>query len=176
MSLYSYKNFRPTVNESNFIAENATVIGRTVLGENANIWFQSVARGDVNEISIGDNSNIQDLCMLHVTEASPLKIGNNVSVGHQVTLHGCEVGDSCLIGMGSTLLDDCSIGEFSLVAAGSVVTPGKKFPPRSMIMGAPAKRARELTEEEVHFIGNHYKSYLGYAKEFLDPEVVVKLS
>lgn len=175
MTQYSYKNHRPKLDSSNFIAENATLIGRVELGEGANIWFQTVIRGDVNSISVGNNTNIQDMCMLHVTEASDLRIGNNTSVGHQVTLHGCKVGDGCLIGMGATLLDDCEIGDNCLVAAGSVVTPRKKFPPNSMIMGAPAKRVRELTSEEIRFVANHYKSYLGYSQEFMDPEIVKKL-
>ncbi|MCO4753851.1 MAG: gamma carbonic anhydrase family protein [Bacteriovoracaceae bacterium] len=175
MAIYSYKKFNPSYDNSNFLADGSTIIGRATLGTGANIWFQTVVRADVNEIKIGDHTNIQDLCMLHVTEKSPLIIGNNTSVGHQVTMHGCTVGEGCLIGMGSTLLDDCEIGDNCLVAAGSVVTPRKKFPPRSMIMGSPARRVRELTEEEVNFVKNHYKSYLGYSKEFMDPNIVKKL-
>ena len=175
MAIYSYKNLRPHYNTSNFLADNCAIIGEVLMGENANVWFQTVVRGDVNSIEIGENTNIQDLCMLHVTEKSPLKIGKNTSVGHSVTLHGCSVGDGCLIGMGATLLDDCEIGEMSLVAAGSVVTPRKKFPPKSMIMGSPARVVRELTEEEVRFVSNHYKSYLSYAREFNDPEIVKRL-
>ena len=175
MPFYSYKNFEPKYNDTNFIADNATIIGRTTLEEGANIWFQTVARGDVNEIFVGKNSNVQDLCMLHVTEKSPLHIGSNVSVGHHVTLHGCKVGPGCLIGMGATLLDGCEIGAGSLVAAGSVVPPGKVFPPGSMIMGTPAKRTRDLRLEELEFVKNHYKSYLAYAKEFKNSEIVKKL-
>ena len=175
MAIYSYKNFIPSYNESNYIAESCSVIGRTFLGENANLWHHTVARGDVNSIEIGENTNIQDLCMLHVTERSPLKVGANTSVGHSVTLHGCKVGDGCLIGMGATLLDDCEVGDMSLVAAGSVVTPRKKFPPKSMIMGSPARLVRELTDEEVEFVTNHYKSYMSYAKEFNDPSIVKRI-
>lgn len=175
MPRYSYKGIVPDIEKAAFIAEDAVIIGSVITGEGANIWFKSVARGDVNSISIGKNSNVQDLCMLHVTEESPLKIGDNVSVGHSVTLHGCSVGNSCLIGMGSTLLDDAVIGDYCLVAAGSVVTPRTKFPPMSLIMGAPAKKVRDLTSEEVAFISNHYKSYLGYAKEFSDPEIFKEL-
>lgn len=174
MPLYSYRSVKPQIDSSNFIAESATLIGKVFLGKSANVWFQTVARGDVNEIRIGTNTNIQDLCMLHVTEASPLIIGANTSVGHHVTLHGCKVGDGCLVGMGATLLDDCEIGNYSLVAAGSVVTPRQKFGPCSMIMGAPARKVRDLTREEVEFVSNHYKSYLGYSQEFMDPAIVQK--
>lgn len=175
MPLYSYKNSSPKLAGGNFIADSATIIGDVELGEGANVWFQSVLRGDVNRIEVGKNTNIQDLCMLHITEGSDLKIGENTSVGHSVTLHGCKVGNSCLVGMGATLLDDCEIGDYSLVAAGSVVTPRTKFPPMSMIMGAPARRVRALTREEVEFISNHYKSYLGYSKEFMDPDIVKRI-
>ena len=166
MAVYIYKDMKPKYNNSNFIADSAQVIGNCELGEGANVWFNSVARGDVNKIIIGENTNVQDLSMLHVTEESDLIIGNNVSIGHSVTLHGCEIGDGCLIGMGATVLDDAVIGEGSLVAAGSLVPPRKKFPKNVMIMGNPAKVVRELSEEEIHNITNHYKSYMGYAKEF----------
>lgn len=172
MPKYSYKDVSPQTDQASFIAESATIIGNVVLGEGSNIWFQSVLRGDVNSMNIGKNTNIQDLCMLHVTEESALSIGANTSVGHSVTLHGCKVGDSCLVGMGATLLDDCEVGNHSLVAAGSVVTPRSKFPPMSLIMGAPAKKVRDLTREEVEFVSNHYKSYLGYSQEFADGNIV----
>lgn len=175
MPQYSYKNNIPKIDSTNFIADNATIIGNVTLGEGVNLWFQTVARGDVNSIEIGENTNVQDLCMLHVTEISPLKIGSNTSIGHSVTLHGCRIGDGCLIGMGSTLLDDCEIGNNCLVAAGSVVTPRSKFPEGSMIMGAPAKVVRKLSEAEIKFISNHYKSYLGYSKEFMDESIVKRL-
>jgi len=175
MPQYSYKSFAPDLQGENFIADNAVVIGKVTFKMGANLWFGSVARGDVNAITIGEGVNVQDLCMLHVTESRSLEVGDRTSVGHSVTMHGCKVGRECLIGMGSTLLDDCEIGDQSLVAAGSVVTPGKKFPPRSLIMGSPAKLKRELTEEEVHFVSNHYKSYLGYAKEFMDDNIVKRI-
>lgn len=175
MPQYSYKQFIPALEGENFIADNAVVIGKVKMGKGASLWFGSVARGDVNQISIGESANIQDLCMLHVTEKSPLSIGDHTSVGHQVTMHGCKIGRGCLIGMGATLLDDCEIGDHSLVAAGSVVTPGKKFPPNSLIMGSPAKVKRELTEKEINFVSNHYKSYLSYARDFMDKDIVKRL-
>lgn len=168
MPLYRYKNFIPLVPYNCFIAPSADVIGRVILKEHVSLWFKTVARGDVNEISIGENTNVQDLSMLHVTEKQGLWIGKNVSIGHGVTLHSCTIGDSCLIGMGAIVLDGAEIGECSLVAAGSVVTPYKKFPPGSLIKGSPAKAERHLTSEEMNIYSNHYKSYLVYKDEFID--------
>ena len=111
MQLFSYLNFKPLYNETNFMASGSKIIGRVFLKENVNIWFNSVLRGDVNEIHVGENTNIQDLCMLHVTEDHNLIIGQNVTIGHSVILHGCEVGDSCLVGMGSHILDGAVIGD-----------------------------------------------------------------
>ncbi len=171
MQLFSYLNFKPLYNETNFMASGSKIIGRVFLKENVNIWFNSVLRGDVNEIHVGKNTNIQDLCMLHVTEDHNLIIGQNVTIGHSVILHGCEVGDSCLVGMGSHILDGAVIGDHCIVTAGSVVPPFKKYPPKSMIMGSPAKVIRELSDEEINFISNHHKSYLGYAKTFNSEDV-----
>ena len=168
MPLYSYKGIKPQYDSSVLIAPSADVIGKVVLCENVNIWYQCVARGDVNTIHIGKNTNVQDLSMLHVTKDFPLTIGENVSIGHHVVLHGCSIGNSCLIGMGAIIMDGAEIGENSVVAGGSIVPPGKKYPPHSMIMGNPAVVKRELTQEERLQYGDHYKAYLAYKDEFLD--------
>lgn len=172
MSLYSYKEFSPQIGEGVYIAPSADVIGRVYLEKNVNLWHQVVARGDVNDIRIGEGTNIQDLTMLHVVEEIPLIIGKGVSVGHGAIIHACTIGDNCLIGMGSIVLDGAVIGDNCVVAAGSVVPPGKTYPAKSMIMGSPAKVARPLTDQELEGYGNHYKSYLGYKDEFLDPSIV----
>ncbi len=166
MKILNYKEFSPSYDNSNFLAHGAIIIGNVMLGESANIWFNSVLRGDVNQIFIGKNTNIQDLSMLHVTEKLPLIIKENVTIGHSVTLHGCTVEKNCLIGMGATVLDGVKINEYSVVAAGSVVPPDKEFPPYSMIMGSPAKVVRELNEKEIQMLNNHYKSYLKYSDDF----------
>lgn len=168
MSVYKFKDFSPQISKGVYLSDSAQVIGLCELAENVNIWFNCVLRGDVNKIVIGQNTNVQDLSMLHVTEESDLIIGRNVSIGHSVTLHGCHIGDGCLIGMGSTILDHAKIGEGSIVAAGSLVPPKKEFPKNVMIMGNPAKVVRELTPEEIDRTTSHYKSYLGYAKEFIE--------
>lgn len=172
MALYSYKGIEPKISEGVFIAPSADVIGQVTIEENASLWHQCVARGDINTISIGKNTNIQDLSMLHVTGANKLVIGSNVSVGHNVILHGCTIGNHCLIGMGAIILDGAEIGDRCVVAAGSVVPPGKKYPEGSMIMGNPAVVKRALKPEELDLYGNHYKNYLESKNEFLDSSVI----
>lgn len=175
MPLYECQGHRPEIGDGSYIAPSADIIGRVKLGKNASLWHQVVARGDLHDIIVGENTNIQDLSLLHVIEDLPCIIGKNVSVGHKVILHACEVKDSCLIGMGAILLDGSLIGENSVVAAGSVVPPGKKYPPGVMIMGSPAKVVRDLTSEELNRYGNHYQSYLVAKDCFRDVKQVFKI-
>lgn len=172
MPIYSFKNINPELAEGVFIAPSADIIGKVCIGENSSIWHQSVARGDVNWIKVGKNTNVQDLTMLHVTKDFPLTIGSQVSIGHSVTLHGCTIGDHCLIGMGAIILDGAVIGDYCVVAAGSLVPQGKTFPAGSMIMGNPAVVKRSLTDEEKAAFGSHYKNYVAYKDEYLDPNLV----
>lgn len=159
----------PSIAQNVFIAPSADIIGEVSIGSGSSIWFGCVVRGDVNRISIGVNTNIQDLSMIHVThytlenrsDGFPTIIGDNVTVGHRVMLHGCVVEDACLIGMSATILDGAVIGKESIVGAGSLVTKNKKFPPRSLIMGNPAKFIRELNDDEVASL---YKSATNYVK------------
>ncbi len=175
MATYSYDGMEPSIGEDCFIADGVRLIGRVFMEPGANIWHNSVLRGDVNQIYIGSNTNVQDLSMLHVTEENPLKVGSNVTIGHNVNLHGCTIEDHVLVGIGAIVLDKTVIGHNSIVAAGSVVPPNKVFPPYSMIMGTPAKVVRELNDIEKHMLQHHYKSYLGYAKDFSDCEKVKRL-
>jgi carbonic anhydrase/acetyltransferase-like protein (isoleucine patch superfamily) len=141
---------RPVVPASVFLAATAVVLGDVVLGEEASVWYGSVLRGDVGPIRIGPRTNIQDVCILHTTRGgTPVEVGEEVTVGHRVILHGASVGDRCLIGMGSVLLDGCVIGEESLVGAGSVVLEGTRVPPRSFLAGVPA-RVKGPIPEAVH--------------------------
>lgn len=139
---------QPDIHPSAFIAPNATVLGAVTVGENASIWYNSVLRGDINRITVGRGSNIQDGSVLHLTGELGCFIGDYVTVGHMAMLHACTIGDECLIGMGAIVLDGAEIGARSIVGAGALVTQGKKFPPGSMILGSPAKLVRELTPEE----------------------------
>jgi gamma-carbonic anhydrase len=167
MNLHPYLSWMPTLGQAVYIAPGAQVIGRAILNDHVSVWHNVVIRADVNYIHIGENSNIQDLSMLHVTEKNALSIGKNVSLGHHVVLHGCTIEDSCLIGMGAIVLDGAVIGKNSVVAAGSLVPPGKVYPPGSMIMGNPAKLIRPLSEQEAKGYGNHYQSYLAYKDQYL---------
>lgn len=167
MALRSFKGRLPTVDPSAYVEQSAQVIGDVVIGPRSSIWFNTVVRGDVHFIRIGEETNIQDLCVLHVTGGKhPLNIGSRVTVGHSVTLHGCTVGDLCLIGMGSTILDGAEIGEGSLVAAGSLVAPGTKIPPGSLAMGSPAKVKRPLTPEERKSLEASAATYVQTAKAY----------
>lgn len=142
-----------------YVAPNAAVIGSVVLGRNASVWFNCVLRGDNDVISIGDNTNVQDASVLHVDEDVPLTLGDNVSIGHKVMLHGCMVGDNSLIGINAVVLNHARIGRNSLVGASSLVTEGKEFPDGSLILGSPARVARALTEAEIaglSQIADHY--------------------
>lgn len=165
-----YLNFFPDLGTGVYVAPGAQVIGRAEFGAHVSIWHNTVVRADVNFIKIGENTNVQDLCMLHVTELNSLTLGKNTSLGHSVVLHGCKIGDGCLIGMGAIILDGAEIGDNCLVAAGSLVSPGKKFPAGSMIKGRPALVERALSAEEIHKISNHYKAYLGYKEQYLRME------
>jgi YihY family inner membrane protein len=174
MTYSKYFAYEPQLGDRVFIAQGAKVIGRVELGDHVNIWFNSVIRADVNSIKIGKNTNIQDLCMLHVTQENSLTIGENTSLGHSVILHGCKIGNGCLIGMGALILDGAQIGDNCLVAAGSMVTPGKKFPSGSMIKGRPAILERPLTPEELERVTTHYSSYLVYKEQYLEMEKGIK--
>jgi carbonic anhydrase/acetyltransferase-like protein (isoleucine patch superfamily) len=142
MALRSYRGKSPVIAPDAFVDESAQVIGDVAVGARSSIWFNCVVRGDVHYIRIGEETNVQDLSCLHVLrDRFPLVLGNRVTIGHSVTLHGCTIEDGCLVGMASTILDGAVIGQGCLVAAGSLVTPGTKVPPFSLVMGSPATLA-----------------------------------
>jgi carbonic anhydrase/acetyltransferase-like protein (isoleucine patch superfamily) len=159
------KNFldhSPKIHDSVFIAENAVVIGRVEIGEQSSIWYNCVLRGDVNFIRIGKRTNIQDGTIIHVSRdpAYSTIIEDEVTVGHSATIHGCYVETGSLIGIGATILDGARIGRNSLVAAGSLVTPNTEIPPRSLVMGSPAKVKKELTDEEIKDLEHFWRGYV----------------
>ena len=172
MKIYSYKNIEPKIEAGVFIAEGAVVIGKCFLGVNSSIWFNSTLRGDVGEIHIGKNTNIQDNSTLHITENIDLRVGDSVTVGHGVTLHSCVVGDFSLIGMGSVVLDNAKIGNYSLVAAGSVVPPNKVYGDRKLIRGNPAREVRDLTDLEVDALTESAVHYCKRKDEYLSQDLV----
>lgn len=163
----AFKDILPQIDSSTYVEESANIIGDVVIGEKSSIWFNSVIRGDVNYIRIGSKTNIQDSCVLHVTkDTHPLIIGNEVTVGHNVTLHGCTVKDRCLIGMGAIVLDGAEVGEDSMVAAGCLVKEGMVIPPKTLAVGVPARIARTLTDKEVKKIKQSARNYIDYANSY----------
>ncbi|MFL6375384.1 MAG: gamma carbonic anhydrase family protein, partial [Pyrinomonadaceae bacterium] len=161
LMLRSFKDKEPTVGSGVFIADTALVIGDVEIGEDSSIWFGSVLRGDVNYIRIGARTNIQDMTMIHVSSKTHATIlEDEITVGHNVTLHGCHVESRCLIGIGAILLDGVRVGNNSLVAAGSLLTPGTVIPPRSLVMGSPARVKRELTEDEIAYLDRSWRNYV----------------
>jgi carbonic anhydrase/acetyltransferase-like protein (isoleucine patch superfamily) len=163
-----YNGKTPKFGERVFVAENATVIGDVEIGDDSSIWYGSVVRGDVHSIRIGARTNIQDNCIIHVTNGIwPTVIEDEVTLGHGVIAHGCVIRTHCLIGMGATILDGAVIGEESLVGARALVTEGMHIPPRSLVLGFPAKVKRELTPEEVIHIQENFRNYLEYKETYL---------
>lgn len=166
--IYPFGEHVPRVGDRVFLAPNATLIGDVELDDNASVWFGAVLRGDIGSIRVGARSNIQDLACVHLTEGlSKAIIGADVTVGHGAIIHGAIVGDRCLIGMGSVLLDNAVIGEGSVVAAGSVVTPRTVVPPRSLVRGAPAKVIREVTPDEAKLGVTGADHYVAGARRFI---------
>jgi carbonic anhydrase/acetyltransferase-like protein (isoleucine patch superfamily) len=144
-----YRGVLPRIAASAYVDSSAQVIGDVVIGEKSSVWPNTTVRGDVHFIRIGDETNIQDNCVLHVEEALfPLLVGNRVTVGHAVTLHGCTIEDECLIGIGAMVLNGARVGKGSVIAAGALVAEGQEVPPESMVMGVPGKVRRQVSEEE----------------------------
>ncbi len=159
-NLLPYGDDSPEVAGSAWIAPGAYVIGRVELGEESSVWYGAVLRGDTEPIHVGERTSIQDGCVLHADPGCPVVVGEECVVGHRAVVHGCEVGDGCLIGMSATVLTGAKIGDGSIVAAGAVVPEGKEFPPRSLIVGVPAKRVGEVTDEQTREIERGVRTYV----------------
>lgn len=161
-----YQGKLPTIGEGVFLAPGVYVVGDVTVGDRASIWFGSVVRGDVNAVSIGAGSNVQDGCILHVTGIHPLRIGAGVTVGHGVILHGCTVEDGALVGIGARVLDGAIIRSGALVGAGTLVPPRAEIPAGMLAMGSPARVVRALTEEERRRVAESAGHYVGYAANY----------
>ncbi|MDO8769040.1 MAG: gamma carbonic anhydrase family protein [Burkholderiaceae bacterium] len=166
MAIYELEAHAPQIAPSAWVADSAQVIGNVVLGADASVWFGTVIRGDTETIRIGRGTNIQDASVLHADIGKPLTIGDNVTVGHQVMLHGCTIGDESLIGIGAVVLNGAKIGKNCLVGAGALVTEGKEFADGSMIIGSPAKVVRQLTPEQIEGLKSSAQHYIDNAKRF----------
>jgi carbonic anhydrase/acetyltransferase-like protein (isoleucine patch superfamily) len=165
-----YKTIQPKLGGRAWVDVSAQVIGDVELGEDASVWMGSVVRGDVNRIRIGARSNVQDVCVLHVTARHPTMLAEDVTVGHSVTLHGCTIERMCLVGIGAVVLNGAVVGEESIVAAGALVPEGMLVPPRSLVMGVPAKVRRPVTEEERETLRLYAERYVGLKEEYRQAE------
>lgn len=165
--IIEYAGIAPQLHETVFVADGAVILGDVHVGKDSSIWFNTVIRGDVHEIRIGERTNIQDLSMLHVKyNTNPLIIGNGVTIGHCVMLHGCTIEDFALIGMNATILDGAIIGHHSMVAAGAVVREGFVVPPRTLVAGVPAKIIRELSDDECTHLEQSAQNYIDYVASY----------
>lgn len=162
----AYKGRLPAIHESCFLAETAELIGDVSLGEDANIWFGTVVRGDENVVRIGKRTNVQDNCTLHISREHPCILGDDVTVGHGAIVHACTIGDRVLVGMGAILLNGAVIEDDVIIGAGSVVPPGKRIPSGSMVMGTPAKVVRSLTREEIEWLPVSASNYVKLASDY----------
>ena len=166
MTLYALNDFEPQVHPSAWIAPSAEIMGQVFVQADASVWFGCVVRGDVERISIGAGSNVQDLSVLHADPGAPLTLGERVTVGHKAMLHGCTIGDESLIGIGAVVLNGARIGRHCLVGAGALVTEGKAFPDGSLILGSPARVARALTPEQIEGLRRSAQHYIDNARRF----------
>lgn len=167
MGIITYKGIAPKIDPSVFIAEGVHIIGDVEIARDSSVWFNTVIRGDVNYIRIGERTNIQDNTVVHVTNKKyPTNIGSNVTIGHSAVIHACTISDYSLIGMGAVILDDAKIGKYCLIAAGAVVTMGMVIPDGMMAAGVPAKIVRALTEDERNFLKQSAQNYIDYVATY----------
>ncbi len=164
----AYKGITPTVADSAFIEDTAVIVGDVVIEADSSVWFHSVVRGDVNYIRIGRRTNVQDLSLLHVThDTYPLILGDDVTVGHHVVLHGCTIQNRVLVGMGAVLMDGVSVGDDCIIGAGALVTEHTKIPPGSLVIGSPARVKRPLRETELAWLKESAENYVRYARDYM---------
>jgi carbonic anhydrase/acetyltransferase-like protein (isoleucine patch superfamily) len=166
MAIYQISEFAPKIDDTAFVAESANVIGKVQLDAHSSVWFDVTIRGDNELIVVGENSNVQESAVLHTDIGYPLRIGKNVTIGHQAMLHGCTIEDGALIGIQAVVLNGAVIGKNCLVGAGALVTEGKHFPENSLIIGSPAKVARTLTEQEISHMHMNTANYVQRAQLF----------
>ncbi len=165
--LKQFKDKKPAMGKGTFVAENATVIGNVTCGEDCGIWFGAVVRGDLNSIKIGSRTNIQDLSVVHVESKHDAIIGDDVTVGHRALLHGCHIGNRCLIGMGAIIMNGAKIGDDCIIGAGALVTENTVVPSKTLVIGFPAKPKRELTAEELQLIQRSAHHYVEMTRVYL---------
>ena len=168
--IYKFENNTPDLNDNSWVASNAVLIGKVILEKDANIWFNVVLRGDIEPITIGEGSNVQDGSVFHTDPGCPLTLGKNVTVGHMVTLHGCEIADDTLIGIGSTILNKTKIGKNCIIGANTLIPENKIIPDRSLVLGSPGKVIRQVTDKEVEEIKENARHYVENYKKYKNDE------
>ena len=164
--IYKFENYTPTLHKDSWVASNAVLIGNVVLKKNANIWFNVVLRGDIETITIGEGSNVQDGSVFHTDPDCPLTIGKNVTVGHMVMLHGCDIADDTLIGIGSIILNKARIGKNCIVGANTLIPENKVIPDRSLVLGCPGKVIRQVTNKQIEEIKENARHYVENFKKY----------
>ena len=164
--IMDFEGVTPRINKNTYISESVDIIGKVNVEENVNIWFGTRLRGDMNNIIIGENTNIQENSVVHVDINSPCIIGKNVTIGHGTIIHGCSISDNVLVGMGSIILNNAKIGKNTIIGAGSLITQGKEFPEGVLILGNPAKVIRQLTEAEIESIQRSSDNYVSLSKKY----------
>ncbi|MBO6480691.1 MAG: gamma carbonic anhydrase family protein [Pelagibacteraceae bacterium] len=164
--IYDLEKNVPEISSDSWVAPNAIIIGKVKLEKNSSIWFNAVLRGDIEKIVIGENSNIQDGSVLHTDPGCPLTVGKGVTVGHMVMLHGCEISDDALIGIGSTILNKAKIGKNCIIGANTLVTENKVIPDNSLVLGSPGKVIRKVTDDEIKVICENAKHYVENSKRY----------
>ena len=164
--IYEFENNTPTLDKDSWVASNAVLIGRVILKKDANVWFNVVLRGDIETITIGEGSNVQDGSIFHTDPGCPITLGKNVTVGHMVMLHGCQVDDDTLIGIGSTILNKTKIGKNCIIGANTLIPENKTIPDRSLVIGSPGKVIRQVTDKEIEEIKENAKHYVENYKKY----------
>ena len=164
--IYDFENNTPTLDKNSWVASNAVLIGKVILKKDANVWFNVVLRGDIEPITIGEGSNVQDGSVFHTDPDCPLTLGKGVTVGHMVVLHGCVVGDDTLIGIGSTILNKTKIGKNCIVGANTLIAENKVIPDQSLVLGSPGKIVRQVTDKEIEEIKENAKHYVENYKRY----------
>ncbi len=165
--IYRLGNKKVKKGQNCFIAPNASLIGDIILADNVSIWFNAVLRGDSGQITIDENSNIQDGVVCHVEEEHPLKVGKNVTVGHKAMIHGCTIGDNCIIGINSVIMNGAKIGDECIIGSGALITEGKEIPSGSLVLGAPGKVVKEISEAQREMISDSAKTYVDNGARFI---------
>lgn len=171
MAIEAFDGILPQIHPSAFIAASADVIGRVTLGENSSVWYHATLRGDINAISIGSHSNIQDNVVVHLADDFGCHIGDWVTVGHSAVIHACEIGDEVLVGMGAIILDGAVIGSRSVIGAGALITGGTHIPPGSLVLGSPARVVRTLDATEQGKVRHWAEKYVGVARKYRERPV-----